>query len=672
MSGILADGNTYVVEESEEAATADLDFDLVMDKDLAANVYPAAKLEAARAADHTALCAQFCTPEIWEKYKDMSSTGPAKWSIARAINSGVMYPSSFVGCHAGDMESYDDFKDFFYPVIQAYHKGFDIETTKHVTDMDPSKITHTLLDAAQSKIISTRIRVARNLSMFPLNPGAGPDSRGKICDMMEKVYAAIDSENDLSGDMFRHTTMSDEQRQGLIDDHFLFRGKDKMQAASGYHRYWPEGRGVFHNKAKTFVNWLNEGDHLRIISMEQGGDVLGVFTRLAEGAKMIKAGVEAETGAEEAFMMHPIFGSLTCCPSNIGTGMRGSVHILVPKLIKTIGFDAIDKMCRERNCQARGSSGEHSAVVDRIDVSNWRRIGFPEYSLVDDMIQCANFLAQEEDKVPDGVLAEEAASTPAPAPAPAPVSSEPPAEAGPVELTLALIRPDAVLAGEASAALQMMERQGFTVVAQKIQTVTRPDAQELCGDDFDAVDLLVSGPSVQVVLAKDGAINTWNRLKGSAYGSESAEAAEKDVALFFPNIRPAKLVSDDEAKVMLQEQVAPLLSQALVALAKAKPQNPLQWLAEKLKEDNPRKPPVTTQTGFDAVKAQAAREIFTIIDDDHNGKIDKAEFANALRQLGHELAREQSDFVFSQIDRDGDDEIDQAEFVEAFFYSISL
>jgi creatine kinase len=203
--------------------------------------------------------------------------------------------------------------------------------------------------------------------------------------------------------------MSDEQRQGLIDDHFLFRGKDKMQAASGYHTHWPEGRGVFHNKSKTFVNWLNEGDHLRIISMEQGGDVLGVFTRLSEGAKLIEAGIKKETGEDAAFMMHPIFGSLTCCPSNIGTGMRGSVHILVPKLIATIGFDAIDKMCRERNCQARGSSGEHSAVVDRIDVSNWRRIGFPEYELVHDMIKCANFLAEEEDKLPEPAAEDPAA-----------------------------------------------------------------------------------------------------------------------------------------------------------------------------------------------------------------------------------------------------------------------
>jgi hypothetical protein len=62
---------------------------------------------------------QFCTPEIWEQYKDTKSSGPAKWTMARAINSGVSYPSSFVGCHAGDAESYDEFKDFFYPVVQV-------------------------------------------------------------------------------------------------------------------------------------------------------------------------------------------------------------------------------------------------------------------------------------------------------------------------------------------------------------------------------------------------------------------------------------------------------------------------------------------------------------------------------------------------------------------------
>merc|ERR1712137_1139286 len=167
--------------------------------------------------------------------------------------------------------------------------------------MNPENIPVHLSDSAQDKIVSTRIRIARNFSMFPLNTGG-----------------------------------SKERREALIDGHQLFRGGDKMQAASGYHEHWPHGRGVFHNPEKTFVNWVNEGDHIRIISMEYGGDVKAVFSRLAAGAKEIEEGVRKETGVEDVFMMHPKFGSVACCPSNLGTGMRGGVHILVPKLIKSM------------------------------------------------------------------------------------------------------------------------------------------------------------------------------------------------------------------------------------------------------------------------------------------------------------------------------------------------
>ena len=45
-------------------------------------------------------------------------------------------------------------------------------------------------------------------------------------------------------------------------------------------RDWPEGRGIFHNDEKTFLTWVNEEDQLRIISMQKGGDVKGVFERL--------------------------------------------------------------------------------------------------------------------------------------------------------------------------------------------------------------------------------------------------------------------------------------------------------------------------------------------------------------------------------------------------------
>jgi len=78
----------------------DPDYDLKLDKPLARNEYRAKKLAAARAAKDTSLCAQVCTRDVWDKYKDVISSGPAKWTLARAINTGIIYPESFVGCHA--------------------------------------------------------------------------------------------------------------------------------------------------------------------------------------------------------------------------------------------------------------------------------------------------------------------------------------------------------------------------------------------------------------------------------------------------------------------------------------------------------------------------------------------------------------------------------------------
>lgn len=48
---------------------------------------------------------------------------------------------------------------------------------EHVTDMDSSKITTELEEATKAKIVSTRIRVARNLSSFPLNTGGTKETR---------------------------------------------------------------------------------------------------------------------------------------------------------------------------------------------------------------------------------------------------------------------------------------------------------------------------------------------------------------------------------------------------------------------------------------------------------------------------------------------------------------
>lgn len=54
-----------------------------------------------------------------------------------------------------------------------------------------------------------------------------------------------------------------------------------------------QDRGIFHNESKTALCWVNEEDHCRIISMEDGGNVKSVFTRFAQISEALKTAAEA-------------------------------------------------------------------------------------------------------------------------------------------------------------------------------------------------------------------------------------------------------------------------------------------------------------------------------------------------------------------------------------------
>ena len=128
-------------------------------------------------------------------------------------------------------------------------------------------------------------------------------------------------------------------------------------------RDWPEGRGIFHNAAKTFLLWVNEEDQLRIISMQQGGDVKGVFERLARGIAAVGECVQKESG--KGFMLDEKYGYVHSCPTNLGTGMRASVHCDLPGWTKE-GVDKLKARCEELAVQPRGTRGESGGQTGKL------------------------------------------------------------------------------------------------------------------------------------------------------------------------------------------------------------------------------------------------------------------------------------------------------------------
>ncbi len=310
------------------------------------------------------------TQEVYQGLKDKKTV--SGFTLANAIQSGIDNVDSGIGVYAGDTESYEIFAGLFDPIIEDYH-GFKT-TDSHQSNLNPDDLKAPNPDPENEYIVSTRIRVGRNVANLPLGPAITREQRKQIeADVSGSLSALTGS---LAGKYFPIEGMSAEISKQLIEDHFLFKAGDRFLQSAGLNRDWPEGRGIYHNDEKTFLVWINEEDQLRIISMQMGGDIAEVFTRL------VTAIGEIEKKVPFSYSKH--LGYITSCPTNLGTAMRASVHIALPKL--SADMQAFQAITDKHHLQIRGIHGEHSESEGGVyDISNMRRLGVTEVQCVQDM-----------------------------------------------------------------------------------------------------------------------------------------------------------------------------------------------------------------------------------------------------------------------------------------------
>jgi len=323
------------------------------------------------ASDCHSLLKKYLTRDVFDKLKSKKTAMGA--TLLDVIQSGVENLDSGVGLYAPDAESYTLFADLFNPVIEDYHGGFK-PTDKHPPTDFGDLNTLVNVDPNNEFVISTRVRCGRSLQGYPFNPCL---TEAQYKEMEDKVKAQLSSmDGELKGTYYPLTGMDKKTQQQLIDDHFLFKEGDRFLQAANACRYWPTGRGIYHNDAKTFLVWVNEEDHLRIISMQKGGDLKTIFSRLVTAVKTIESKIP--------FSRDNRLGFLTFCPTNLGTTIRASVHIALPKL--AADKKKLEEVASKYNLQVRGTRGEHTESEGGVyDISNKRRMGLTEYQAVREM-----------------------------------------------------------------------------------------------------------------------------------------------------------------------------------------------------------------------------------------------------------------------------------------------
>ena len=88
-------------------------------------------------------------------------------------------------------------------------------------------------------------------------------------------------------------------------------------------------------------------------------------------------------------------GYITSCPTNLGTAMRASVHIKLPKLGKNM--ELFESITKKYYLQIRGINGEHSKSIGGVyDISNKRRLGITEVECVQNMYDGVKALIETE------------------------------------------------------------------------------------------------------------------------------------------------------------------------------------------------------------------------------------------------------------------------------------
>src|SRR5437899_330825 len=189
-------------------------------------------------------------------------------------------------------------------------------------------------------VVSSRIRLARNLAAFPFTNRASPHQKAEIEALLRERIAKLDIDPKLA--YVSVPTVSALDRQFLVERQLISR---ELAAAEG-------PRGVALAPQENISLMVNEEDHLRLQVMRSGFALDEAWQDVDRVDDLLEQRVSYAFTEE--------FGYLTACPTNVGTGMRGSVMLHLPALDWTKQIEKVFRALQKINLAVRGLYGEGS------------------------------------------------------------------------------------------------------------------------------------------------------------------------------------------------------------------------------------------------------------------------------------------------------------------------
>ena len=212
-------------------------------------------------------------------------------------------------------------------------------------------------------ILSTRVRLARNVAGRPFSSRLTPEQREELEAWLKK--AILKSLEPKGVAWFELEGMPDIDRRCLVERHLISR---ELAGGEGH-------RGVAIDPTQRIAVMANEEDHIRLQVYSPGLQLDETWRDADE--------VDDRIEHEVTYTFSPKLGYLTACPTNVGTGMRASVMLHLPGLVLTKQIEKVFRAVARMRLAVRGLYGEGTqATGDIYQISNQVSLGRSELDIL--------------------------------------------------------------------------------------------------------------------------------------------------------------------------------------------------------------------------------------------------------------------------------------------------
>jgi len=238
----------------------------------------------------------------------------------------------------------------------------------------------------ENQILSSRVRLARNLMHYPFYKTLSPDDATAIVNEIENVVGKINCkrpDNPLVAQDLRPI-----DQQILLEKHVLSPKYLDIKLA----------KGVFVDMHRNASIMVNEEDHVRIQSVFPGNNLALAFSTANELDNLLEAYLDISFDTK--------LGYLTACPTNVGTGLRASYMIHLPCLEKTNLLKKLFPYIIKSGMTLRGIYGEGTISMGSIyQLSNQVTLGKNEAQIIKALAHVAKNIIKRENQIRDNILA---------------------------------------------------------------------------------------------------------------------------------------------------------------------------------------------------------------------------------------------------------------------------